>query len=85
MENDKTEAMIALAAAVGANCIPCFDKLYEKARNLGVTDQEVLWVADTAGKVKTGASVFIKNAINETMGLKPEAEQPCCADSECTC
>lgn len=85
MNKEKVEAMIALSAAVGANCIPCFDNLYEKAKSLGVSDKEVLWIAETANKVKTGASIFLKNAINETMGLKQEAEQPCCVESKRSC
>ncbi len=83
--NEKTDVMIALAAAIGANCIPCFDNLYERAKNLGVSNEEVLRVAETANKVKTGASIFIKNAINDTMGLKPETDQPCCAETKKDC
>lgn len=83
--NDKTEIIIALSAAVGANCIPCFDHLYEKAKNVGITDDEVLFITETANKVKTGAAIFIKNAINDTIGLEPEVDQPCCAESEKAC
>ncbi len=83
--NEKTDVMIALAAAIGANCIPCFDNLYERAKGLGISNEEVLRVADTANKVKTGASIFIKNAINDTMGIQPETDQPCCAETKKAC
>ncbi len=83
--NEKTDVMIALAAAIGANCIPCFDNLYERAKGLGVSNEEVLRVAETANKVKTGASIFIKNAINDTMGLNPKTDQPCCAGAKKAC
>ncbi len=83
--NEKTDAMIGLAAAIGANCIPCFDNLYERAKGLGVSNEEVLRIVETAYKVKTGASIFMKNAINDTMGMKPEAEQPCCAGAQKAC
>ncbi len=83
--NEKTDVMIALAAAIGANCIPCFDNLYERAKGLGVSNEEVLRVAETANKVKTGASIFIGNAINDTMGLKPETDQTCCAETKKAC
>lgn len=72
MMNEKTDVMIALAAAIGANCVPCFDNLYERATGLGVSNEEIRKIAETANKVKTGASIFIKNAINDTMGMKPE-------------
>lgn len=83
--NEKTDVMIALAAAIGANCIPCFDNLYEKARALGVSNEEVLKITEIAGKVKTGASIFIKNAINDTLGMAPETDQPCCAETRKAC
>ncbi len=83
--NEKTDLMIAMAAAIGANCIPCFDNLYERARGLGVSDEEVQRIAVTANKVKTGASIYIKNAINDTMGVKPETDQPCCTGSKKAC
>lgn len=85
MMNTKTDVMIALAAAVGANCIPCFDHLYEKAKGLGVSNEEILRVAETANKVKTGASIFIKNAINDTIGMEPETDLPCCAGTQKAC
>lgn len=85
MMNEKTEVMIALSAAIGSNCIPCFENLYEKAKSLGVSDTEVLRIAETANKVKTGGSIFIKNTIYETMGIKQEKDQPCCEGSERAC
>lgn len=85
MLNEKTDVMIALAAALGANCVPCFDNLYERAKGLGVSNEEILKIAEIANKVKTGASIFIKNAINDTMGMKPETDQPCCTRTKKAC
>lgn len=85
MINEKTDVKIALAAAIGANCVPCFDSLYERAKGLGVSNEEILKIAEIANKVKTGASIFIKNAINDTMGMKPETDQPCCAGTNNAC
>lgn len=83
--NEKTNVMVALAAAVGANCIPCFDKLFERAWELGVKQEEIGTVVETANKVKTGASIFMKNAVNETLGINAESEQPCCSRVKTTC
>jgi hypothetical protein len=30
--------MVAMGAAIGANCIPCFDHLYAKARELRLSE-----------------------------------------------
>ncbi len=73
----KTEIMVALGAAIGANCIPCFDHLYARSRELELTNEEVRAVAALAGKVKNGALVFMQNNIAETLGDAPCAEHPC--------
>ena len=82
---EKIDIMVALAAAIGANCIPCFDNLYERAKELGISNEEIIRISETANKVKTGASIFIKNAINDTIGMKQESEQPCCSEIQKPC
>lgn len=75
--DSRTEIMVALGAAIGANCIPCFDHLYSRSRELKLTDAEVRAVAALAGKVKNGAMVFMQNNIAETLGDAPLEEHPC--------
>jgi len=48
-------------------------------------EDEVRAIAEIAGKVKNGASIFMKNAIAETLGDTPTAEQPCCSQSTSSC
>ena len=38
--DQKTEIMVALGVAIGANCIPCFDHLYSKSRELKIEMDE---------------------------------------------
>ena len=83
--DEKTEIMVALGVAIGVNCIPCFDHLYAKSREIKLDADEVRAIAEIAGKVKNGASIFMKNTIAETLGEAPTAEQPCCAQSNSSC
>ena len=84
--NEKQNVMIALGVAMGANCIPCFEHIYEKAKNLGVSDEEVNEISETADRVKNGASIFLKNVINEITGLPKVVEEPCCSENKtCSC
>ena len=46
---DRIENLIAIGAAIAANCIPCFEHLYEKAINSGMTHAEIQRVSDIAG------------------------------------
>lgn len=79
MLDNKTEVMVSLGTAIGANCIPCFDHLYLKARDLNIKADEIQQVVDIAVKVKNGASIFMKNTINHALGETAEPEQPCCS------
>lgn len=81
----KTEVMVSLAAAIGANCIPCFDFIYGKAREVGLPESEVQAVIEAAFKVKNGANVFMKNAVNDTTGSMPPDQAPCCSALEGAC
>ncbi len=71
---DKMEIMIAIGAATAANCIPCFEHLYEKAVNSGITLEEIKRASDIAAQVKTGANIAITNCVNELLGTKETFE-----------
>ena len=82
----KTQVMVAMGAAIGVNCIPCFDHLYGKAREVGLGEEAIREIVATAYKVKNGASTFLKQAIDEQVGAVDDTEQPCCTpEMKCTC
>jgi 4-carboxymuconolactone decarboxylase len=83
--DQKTEVMVALGAAIGVNCIPCFDHLYSKAKEVKLTDEEVKQVVEIASKVKNGAFMFLKQAIGEVVGEVDNSQQPCCEASKSKC
>jgi alkylhydroperoxidase/carboxymuconolactone decarboxylase family protein YurZ len=74
---DKIENLIAIGAATAANCIPCFEHLYEKAINSGITLAEIKRASDIAGLVKKGAHIALANSINELIGIEETHDLPC--------
>jgi len=74
---DKIENLIAIGAATAANCIPCFEHLYEKAINSGITLAEIKRASDIAGLVKKGAHIALANSINELIGIEETDNMPC--------
>ena len=74
---DKIENLIAIGAATAANCIPCFEHLYEKAINSGITLAEIKRASEIAGQVKKGAHIALTNSINELIGIKEIHDLPC--------
>ncbi len=83
--DQKSEIMVALGTAIGTNCIPCLDHLYSKAREFEIDDAVIKEVAEIAYKVKNGASVFMKNAIHETVGEISDTQQTCCSSGNDSC
>jgi alkylhydroperoxidase/carboxymuconolactone decarboxylase family protein YurZ len=67
---EKVDVLIANGAATAANCIPCFEHLYEKAVTSGVTPGEIKKAAEIAGMVKKGAHMALSNSIDELIGSK---------------
>ncbi|CAB1078327.1 hypothetical protein D1AOALGA4SA_6080 [Olavius algarvensis Delta 1 endosymbiont] len=84
---DRIETLIAIGAATAANCIPCFEHLYEKAINSGITSAEIKRVSEIAGLVKRGAHIALTNSINELIGIKESHDFPCdqTANKSCGC
>ena len=83
--DEKTVTLICLGAATAANCIPCFEHLYEKARQVGLTEKEIQGAAQLASIVKKGAHLALKSAIDELIGTDFEAyEEPPRQSCDCT-
>ena len=87
MIQGKVENLIAIGAATAANCIPCFEHLYEKAINAGLTQSEIKRASDIAGQVKKGAFAAIENSVNEIIGSNSTDFQTCTKseDPSCSC
>ena len=85
--DDRIENLIAISAAIAANCIPCFEHLYEKAIHSGMTPAEIKRVSDIAGLVKRGAHIALTNSVNELIGVEESQELPCgqTASKPCCC
>ncbi len=74
---DKIENLIAIGAATAANCIPCFEHLYEKAINSGITLSQIKWASDIAELVKKGAHIALTNSVKELIGIETTQNLPC--------
>ena len=50
--HEKTKELVAIGAAIGGNCIPCFKWHYKKCRELGISDEEIKEAIKMAKTVK---------------------------------
>ena len=75
--DERTKVLICLGAANAANCIPCFEHYFGKAKAVGLTLEEIQEAVNLASQVKKGAHLAIKNCINGLMGEEKEYDLPC--------
>ena len=83
--DERTKLLICLGAATAANCIPCFEHYFGRAKVAGLTTDEIQEAVDLANQVKKGAHLAIKNCINGLMGEKKEYALPCDRQASKSC
>jgi len=54
--DEKMKEMIAIGASVTANCIPCIQYHFAKAREIGVTESEIKAAVQVGKMVRKGAA-----------------------------
>ena len=60
---EQVAELVAIGAAIGANCEPCFKYHYDQATKLGVSNRDMRYAVDLAQKVKdTPARAMLKLA-----------------------
>ena len=76
------DILIAIGAATAANCIPCFEHLYEKAVTSGVSAHDIRRATEIAGRVKNGAHIALRHTVDELIAPVQAANEPvsepCC-------
>ena len=63
--DERTKELIAIGASVGAHCQPCLTYHVEKARELGIDDEQIRVAIETGHMVEKGAmSAMRKFSVN---------------------
>ncbi len=80
---EQVAELVAIGAAIGSNCEPCFKYHYDQARKLGVSDADMRRAVDLAQMVKeTPARAILKLAERYVGASTPDTaakQAPCCA------
>ena len=65
---DQVAELVAIGAAIAANCEPCFKYHYDQARKLGVSDLDMRYAVDLAQKVKDTPARVMLNLADRYLG-----------------
>lgn len=76
------EELVAIGAAIGSNCIPCLRFHIDKARELGLGDDDLVRAVATASQVKQTPARLILDQADRQLGGRVRKEvdtQACCS------
>jgi len=74
----KLKEMIAIGASVTANCIPCIQYHFAKAREAGLTDTEIRAAVQVGKMVRKGAAQKWDEEIGALLSKSSGREQKTC-------
>lgn len=83
--DEHTEVFIALGAATAANCGPCFEHYFLKAEKLGLHERDIQKSVDIAVKVRGGAHMIMKEAVQKIMKHNTAADGGNCSCTSTCC
>lgn len=72
MLDEKTRELVAIGAAITANCQPCLEYHTTKARELGVGDDDIIEAVKVGQQVRRGASAKMDRFAAEQTSEKNE-------------
>jgi AhpD family alkylhydroperoxidase len=86
--SEQVAELVAIGAAIGCNCEPCFKYHYDQARKLGVSDADMRRAVDMAQMVKDTPARAILNLAERYVGPSTPAsavkQSPCSAPASST-
>lgn len=80
--DNRTTELIAIGASVAANCLPCLQYHSGKAREAGLTEEEILAAAEVGRSVRKGAAKHMDQLIDR-LGGQPAARANCSQGCGC--
>jgi AhpD family alkylhydroperoxidase len=85
--NPSVRELVAIGAAIAANCEFCFKFHYDKARKLGVSREDMLSAVETAILVKNSPAKSIAELAEKYLksATPPADEKSQCQASSCGC
>ena len=81
--SEAVEELVAIGAAIAANCEPCFKVHFDKASKLGISKEDMLRAAATAKMVKEAPARAMLEKVEKILGEKVEshtAPKGCCPE-----
>ncbi len=83
--NESTKELIAIGASIAAHCQPCLTAHVDKARNLGIGDDEIREAIEVGATVRRGAMSFMDKFAKGILEGTESISSSCCDSSQSNC
>ena len=81
--DEKTKEMIAIGTSIGAHCQPCLEYHVNKAREVGLTDDEIREAIAVGHMIEKGAMSAMRQFSNTVLDKNDSAPAGgCCGPAE---
>jgi AhpD family alkylhydroperoxidase len=77
--------LVAIGAAIGANCEPCFKHHYNEARKLGVSREDMVQAVELADRVKRAPAQNMRVLADKILGSSLSTQTPTDPNPGCCC
>ncbi len=61
---DRESVLISIGSAITCNCVPCYEHYYMKAKQAGISVNEIDEAVAIGEKVKSGAAVVVRDTVD---------------------
>ena len=73
--DDKTRELIAIGASITAHCQPCLTYHIDKARQMGIDEQEIRAAVAVGQKVEKGSMAAMRDSAQESLQAPAQDRQ----------
>jgi len=80
--SDAVRELVAIGAAIGSNCEPCFKHHFNEARKLGVSKEDMRLAVDMAQAVKDAPAASIQKLADKYLDEPKAQASSCCGGAE---
>ncbi len=80
--DEKTKELIAIGASIGAHCQPCLTYHVAKAKEIGLTEDEIREAIAVGHRVEKGAMAAMRKFSAGILDDQAETNTECCGDGD---
>ena len=80
---ERDRELVAIGASIGSNCVPCIAYHVTRAREAGLTDEQIEAAIVLAEEIRALPATLVVNTARAHLGAEPRQSDPNCTPTYC--